>query len=116
MGRSDNIERNKQILIDRYNKIEEHNAKFRSGETSYDLALDAYSIFSDEEFVRQRTGLLPRPENLTDHSIPAEQDKMRKGGRALPVNFDWRSVTGVVRSVQNQVRFLKFLQVQKKLF
>lgn len=101
LGRSDDIERSKRILIDRYNSIEDHNQKFRSGEISYELTLNEYSIRSDDEWIKQRTGLLPKPSNCSDGTLPAEQDK-RRNGRASPVNWDWRSVSGVVRPVQNQ--------------
>lgn len=103
LGRSDNIENSKRILIERYNKIEDHNRKFNSGEVSYELGLDEYSILSDNELIRQRTGLLPKPDNYSDGTLPAEQDK-RRSGRASPATWDWRTVSGVVRPVQNQVR------------
>lgn len=94
LGRSDNIEKSKRILIDRYNKVEEHNRKFREGSTTYELGLNEYSLLSDEDFVKQRTGLLPKPDNVTDGSIPATEDR-RRGGRATPAYWDWRNVQGV---------------------
>lgn len=90
IGRSDNIERRKRILIDRFNEIEEHNRKYRAGESSYELALNDISHLSNEELAQQKTGLLPKPANYSDNSLPADQDTKR-GGRASPAAFDWRN-------------------------
>jgi hypothetical protein len=77
-------------LIDRYYQIEEHNKEFQDGKVPYDLKLNEFSHLSDEERTRQKTGILPKPENYSDGSIPAVLD-VKRGGRAVPVSFDWRS-------------------------
>jgi hypothetical protein len=77
-------------LIDRYYQIEEHNKEFLNGKVPYDLKLNEFSHLSDEERTRQKTGVLPKPENYSDGSIPAVLD-VKRGGRAVPVSFDWRS-------------------------
>lgn len=45
---------------------------------------------TDGELVDQKTGLLPKPDNFSDNSLPAEMDT-RRGARASPASFDWRT-------------------------
>ena len=90
LGRSENIEKRQQIFVDRYNQIEEHNKNFRDGKTTYELALNEMAHLTDGELVEQKTGLLPKPDNFSDNSLPAESDT-RRGARASPASFDWRT-------------------------
>lgn len=76
-------------MIDRFNKIEEHNKKFRNGDVHYNLGLNEFSHLSDEEIAKQKTGLLPTPANFSG-GLPASSD-FRRGSRAIPEAFDWRS-------------------------
>lgn len=100
---------------------ENHNKEFHDGNTTYELAIDEFSLLSYDELVRLRTGYIPEDDadveddqdtNETDSVDSAEDDTGRggravipgRGGRAavLPTSFSWLNTYGVVRPVQNQ--------------
>lgn len=97
LGRSDDVERRKRNLITRYHEIAEHNAKYESGEESYQLGINAFSMYTYEELIAEKTGSMMMMMNGTSDPLPTN-----RRGRAAPASFSWLSRSGVVRPVQNQ--------------
>ena len=95
LGRADNIESLEKNFIDRYTEVEEHNARFKNGQESYEMGINELAMYSYEELLAQKTGYVPM--NGTSDPLPEN-----RRGRAAPASFTWTSRAGVVRPVQHQ--------------
>lgn len=102
MGRSDDVEKLKEVFKEKSKEIENHNKEFKEGRVAYDLTLDEYSLFSHEKFIQLRTGYFPTPNDTDAIAAPTENDDTKRGGRAAPLSHNWLNYPGVVRPVQNQ--------------
>lgn len=88
---------------------ENHNKEFHDGNTTYELALDEFSLLPFEELVRLRTGYIPENDtDVVEDSDQADESDLvvvnaGRGGRTvIPTSFSWLNTYGVVRPVQNQ--------------
>lgn len=75
--------------------MEEHNAKYESGEESWFMAVNQFTDMTDEEFEAQY--LSYRPPERNESAVVEELDV------AVPDSFDWRT-KGAVLSVKDQGR------------
>lgn len=78
--------------------VEKHNKE----NNAYQLELNDLAILSYEEVIALKTGLL-EPQGKGNFSLPAPPPDNRRGRATAPASWDWTTVAGVVRPVQNQV-------------
>lgn len=90
----------KSIFHKKLQEIEDHNERYRKGLETYEMSINKFSDFTEEEMLPYTHGLrLPSelPEPLINIS-PNETITVRA---SLPASVDWRS-KGVVTPVKNQ--------------
>lgn len=75
-------------------RIEEHNVKYREGESSYYMGITQFSDLTKMEY-RQRLAVNEIPENT------ASSGKILFSDDPTPPSFDWRE-KGIVSEVKNQ--------------
>jgi cathepsin L len=90
------------IFINNYKEMEEHNEKFKQGLVSWDMQVHPYMDYTEEEFVKERTGLPPIDEDMikemkmNSKPLPELTNKT-----TAPDYFSWVDQGGVT-SVKNQ--------------
>ncbi|XP_044265939.1 procathepsin L-like [Tribolium madens] len=90
----------KSIFIKNLEIVEEHNEKYQNGSETYEMGINKFSDFTEEELTNL-TGLqlpleIEQPLiNITEESL------FFSLGRSLPASFDWRQRGGVT-PVKNQ--------------
>ncbi|CAG9839871.1 unnamed protein product [Diabrotica balteata] len=85
-----------QIFSDNLRKIEEHNARYESGEVSYYLALNQFADMTPEEFkamLDSQIVHMPKP-NITSRFVADPQ-------LDVPESIDWRD-KGAVAPIRDQ--------------
>lgn len=96
--RSDSLDGYKQNFVAHANLIQNHNLE----NSTYDLAINAFSHLSDEILYSTKTGYIPDPEDPGVNETQPADEGGRNGKATAPANFDWRNYYGVVKPVQDQ--------------
>ncbi|CAH0545783.1 unnamed protein product [Brassicogethes aeneus] len=80
-----------QIFSDNLDKINNHNAKFAKGETTYTMGVNQFADMTEEEFM-----------DMFKHSLkPLEVTKTHEKTEETPLEKDWR-IEGAVTPVKDQ--------------
>lgn len=95
------MESKKKNFFKNLDNVDNHNEKFKNGESTYELAINEFSIYNYDEFVNLKTGVIPPQGNETWGGEFAPELN-RRGRASPPASWDWRNTAGVVRPVQNQ--------------
>jgi C1A family cysteine protease len=93
----------KSNVLERYQKIEEHNKRFRSGKETFEQELNEFSHLTIDQLATTRTGFKPSNGRRSPlETIIADIPSVRSGKNRDPPEFwDW-SKKNIVRTVQNQ--------------
>ncbi|KAF7268187.1 hypothetical protein GWI33_018649 [Rhynchophorus ferrugineus] len=95
----DKVEEVKRFAIfqDNLKKIEEHNARYETGEETYKMSVNKFADMTSEEFGAMLKASYKRRSAINDtrsvYQAPADV--------AIPTSFDWRS-KGVLNAVKDQ--------------
>lgn len=92
LKRSDEFEVRRKYFLERFYAIEDHNA----GNSSYELGINEFSHYSEEELLRFKTGYI---HTEAEDSVELPVNPIRINTQSY---FDWRDHPSVVRPVQNQ--------------
>ncbi|XP_063905466.1 procathepsin L-like [Zophobas morio] len=90
----------KTIFHKKIQEIEDHNERYRKGLETYEMGVNQFTDYTEEELMAYTHGLqvpLEEPEPLI--RIPANGSVSSRA--ALPASFDWRN-SGMVTPVKNQ--------------
>lgn len=97
-SRSDNIDELKRNFVARANLVNNINAE----NSTYELEINSFSHLSLETLQKTKTGVVPDPEIPGINETQQAGEEERSGRATAPANFDWRTIFGVVRAVQDQ--------------
>ncbi|XP_076255628.1 digestive cysteine proteinase 1-like [Rhynchophorus ferrugineus] len=92
----DKVEETKRFAIFQNNlkKIEEHNARYETGEETYQMGITKFADMTSEEFgAMLRASYKRKPGTRAVYQAPADAD--------IPASFDWRP-KGVLNAVKDQ--------------
>jgi len=88
------------IFMKNLREMEEHNEKFSKGLVSWSMKIHEYMDYTEEEFVKERTGLPVTPKDAKVSNVGSSADTT--GSRVdAPDHFSWVEQGGVT-SVKNQ--------------